>query len=96
MTTKRPLTIYGCSTDQKNECDYKYLARVWFYRTVTLFIVGVFGSSAYGVWQTASWKTQNENDVSGIKQEIVSHDVRIKNVEKTISAKLDTLLSRIK
>jgi hypothetical protein len=82
--TKRPVTIYGCSTDQKNECDYKYLARVWFYRTVAFVVVTGSGCLIYGAWDASAWKTANENRISEI-------DKRVANIEKTIQMDIDSV-----
>ena len=62
--TKRPQTIYSsndkCNKEQKEECDYKYLARVWFYRSLTIFVLSVAGASASVIWYVAEWKKGTE------------------------------------
>ena len=86
--TKRPQTIYnktddGCSKDQKEQCDYKYLARIWFFRTVAIFIGTIFVSSCLGVWYTVDWKKEQEYKVADL-------DKRVTSVEK-IQNDLDTI-----
>jgi hypothetical protein len=93
--TKRPVTIFGCSTDQKNECDYKYLARVWFYRSAFLFIVSIFGTACGGIWFVNNWKNKTEGKVEFLTFEISSAKDDIKNI-KAISHDLDSLKSWIR
>jgi hypothetical protein len=88
--TKRPVTIYGCSTDQKNDCDYKYLARVWFYRTVAIFIGTIFVTSCLGVWYTVEWKTVNDRDIVFLKKETENNSKRISRME-LVQSDVDTI-----
>lgn len=89
--TKRPLTIYDCSPDQKNDCDYKYLARVWFFRTLVIVVVSGVGVAGSILWKTATWKKDTEYQITTLKSESESYDLRIKNIERTIKSDLDSL-----
>jgi Tfp pilus assembly protein PilN len=93
--TKRPITVYGCSTDQKNECDYKYLARVWFFRTVAIFVSTAFVSVAFAVWSTAEWKTINDKDIIFLKEENSKNSARITKVE-SIKSDIDSVKAWIR
>lgn len=88
--TKRPVTIYGCSTDQQNECDYKYLARVWFFRTITIVVVSAVSVGGGLLWKTAEWKKQQEITTELLKSENVLLSNRMSKYE-AIKYDIDTL-----
>ena len=89
-THKRPITIYDCTQDQHAECDYKYLARVWFFRTLAIVVVSGISVVAGVVWNTGIWKTQQENEISNVKSTLQIFDNRITKVE-TMESNIDTL-----
>ena len=89
--TKRPVTIYDCSPEIKNDCDYKYLARVWFFRTLVIVVVSGVGVAGSVIWKTGVWKTETENTINMLKAESDLYDLRIKNIEHTIKTDLDSL-----
>lgn len=94
--TKRPITIYDCSPDQKTECDYKYLARVWFFRTLVIVIASSVGVGGSMLWKTAEWKSQQENKIMQHDAEIYTiketYDLRLKRLEN-IKTDIDSLKS---
>lgn len=88
---KRPITIYDCSPEQHAECDYKYLARVWFFRTLVIVVVSGVGVAGSVLWKTASWKSDTEYQINTLKAESESYDIRLKSIERTIKSDLDSL-----
>jgi len=97
--TKRPITIYDCSPDQKIECDYKYLARVWFFRTLAVVIVSSVTVLGGIIWNGGIWKTQQENEISNIKGTIELNsqlfDARLKKVE-AMGSNIDSIKAWIR
>lgn len=93
---KRPLTIYDCSPEQQAECDYKYLARVWFFRTLVIVVTSSVGVAGSLLWKTAEWKSQQENKLMQHDTEIysikVTYDTRLKRLEN-IKTDIDSLKS---
>jgi hypothetical protein len=97
--TKRPITIYDCSPEQHTECDYKYLARVWFFRTLVIVIASSVGVGGSMLWKTAEWKNDQENRIETHNNKILflesrneNYDSRIKKLEN-IKSDLDSLKS---
>ena len=78
---KRPLTIYNCSPEQKIECDYKYLARVWFFRTVSVIVVSGAGYLIYGSWKTAAYTTATEYRINDIDSRLIKVEAMQSNVD---------------
>lgn len=89
--TKRPMTIYGCSPDQKSECDYKYLARVWFYRSIAIFLGTAITASAGVFVFVGEWKKGTEIKLEIHDQKFIDSDVRIKRVESLLEKDIDSL-----
>jgi hypothetical protein len=94
--TKRPLTIYDCSPEQHTECDYKYLARVWFFRTLVIVVTSSIGVGGSMLWKTAEWKNKQENEIDILKSKTDLYDSRIRKIElinENINTNLDSLKS---
>lgn len=87
---RRPITIYDCSPGQHTECDYKYLARVWFFRTLVIVIASSVGVGGSMLWKTAEWKKEKEYKIEALESKITNFDSRLKNVE-SIKVDIDSL-----
>ena len=78
----------------QEQCDTRYVLRVWFFRTIILSFITVVPGSYAIIWKISSFKYQLENNFTELKKDtdrrLIYMEGKIKEMED-LNKNIDTL-----